>query len=143
MIKSMARLLGVDPGFKPKNVVTMGISVPQEEIYVGPPGLPRFCRDLDEQVGTISGVVSVGAIAHLPFRGNAGRAFQIEGRPPAEPGQMPNSDYSVACPNYFRTMGIPSEWPGVYATRYPERARGHCHQRDHGPHVLAEGRPCG
>ena len=107
MIKSMARLLGVDPGFKPKNVVTMGISVPQEEIYVGPPGLPRFCRDLDEHVGTISGVVSVGAIAHLPFRGNAGRAFQIEGRPPAEPGQMPNSDYSVACPNYFRTMGIP------------------------------------
>jgi putative ABC transport system permease protein len=107
MIKSMTRLLGVDPGFNPKNVVTMGISVPQEEIYVGPPGLPRFCQDLDEHVGTIPGVVSVGAIAHLPFRGNAGRGFQIEGRPPAEPGQMPGADYSVVCPNYFRTMGIP------------------------------------
>jgi putative ABC transport system permease protein len=107
MIKSMAQLLGVDPGLNSKNVLTMWMSVPQEEIYVGPPGLPRFCRDLDEHVGAIPGVVSVGAAAHLPFIGNAGRAFQIEGRPPADPGTMPNADYNVACPNYFRTMGIP------------------------------------
>jgi putative ABC transport system permease protein len=107
MIKSMTRLLGVDPGLNPKNVLTMGMSVPQEEIYVGPPGLPRFCQDLDERVGSIPGVVSVSAIAHLPFQGNAGRGFQIEGRPPADPGHMPGASYSVACPNYFRTMGIP------------------------------------
>jgi predicted permease len=107
MIKSMTRLLGVDPGLNPKNVLVMGMSVPQEEIYVGPPGLPRFCRDLDEHVGAIPGVVSVGAVAHLPFQGNAGRGFQIEGRPPEDPGHMPGAGYSVACPNYFRTMGIP------------------------------------
>ena len=65
----------------------MAMSVPQEEIYVGPPGLPRFCQDLDEHVGAIPGVLSVGAVAHLPFQGNAGRSFQIEGRPPADPGQ--------------------------------------------------------
>jgi putative ABC transport system permease protein len=107
MIKSMTRLLGVDPGLNAKNVLTLGMSVPQEEIYVGPPGLPRFCQDLDEHVGAIPGVVSVGAIAHLPFEGNAGRGFQIEGRPPADPGKMPGANYTVACPNYFRTMGIP------------------------------------
>ncbi|HUB79256.1 MAG TPA: ABC transporter permease [Bryobacteraceae bacterium] len=107
MIKSMSRLLGVDPGMKPKNVLTMIVSVPQEEIYVGPPGLPRFCQDLNERAGSIPGIVSVGAVAHLPFEGNAGRGFQIEGRPPADPGNMPGANYSVACPNYFRTMGIP------------------------------------
>ena len=107
MIKSMTRLLGVDPGLNPKNVLIMGMSVPQEEIYVGPPGLPRFCQDLEEHVAAIPGVVSVGAVAHLPFRGNAGRSFQIEGRPPADPGRLPGASYSVACPNYFRTMGIP------------------------------------
>jgi putative ABC transport system permease protein len=74
---------------------------------VGPPGLPRFCQDLDEQVGAIPGVVSVGAVAHLPFEGNAGRSFQIEGQPPAAPGKLPGASYTVACPNYFRTMGIP------------------------------------
>jgi putative ABC transport system permease protein len=107
MIKSMSRLLGVDPGLNPKNVLAVGMSVPQEEIYVGPPGLPRLCQDLDQHVGAIPGVLSVGAIAHLPFEGNAGRGFQIEGQPPAAPGHMPGAGYSVACPNYFRTMGIP------------------------------------
>lgn len=107
MIKSMTRLLGVNPGLNPKNVLTLGMSVPQEEIYVGPPGLPRLCQDLEEHVGAIPGVLSVGAVGHLPFEGNAGRGFQIEGRPPAAPGQLPGASYSVACPNYFRTMGIP------------------------------------
>ena len=107
MIKSMMRLLGVDPGLNPKNVLTMTMSVPQEEIYVGPPGLPRFCQDLDDHVGAIPGVVSVCAAAHLPFEGNAGRSFQIEGQPPAVPGQLPGASYTVACPNYFRTVGIP------------------------------------
>jgi putative ABC transport system permease protein len=107
MIKSVARLLGVDPGLDPKNVLTLQMSVPQEEIYSGPPGLPRFCQDLDQHVSAIPGVISVGAGAHLPFEGNAGRGFQIEGLPPADPGHLPGADYSVACPNYFRTMGIP------------------------------------
>ena len=107
MIKSMTRLLGVDPGLNPKNVLTMEMSVPQEEIYVGPPDLPRYCQDLTEHIGAIPGVISVGAVGHLPFRGNAGRGFQIEGQPPADPGKMPGANYSVACPGYFRTMGVP------------------------------------
>jgi putative ABC transport system permease protein len=85
----------------------MIMTVPQEEIYVGPPGLPRFCEDLEDHVGAIPGVVAVGAAAHLPMRGGAGRAFQVEGRPPAEPGHFPGANYTVACPGYFRAMGIP------------------------------------
>jgi len=108
MIESMARLLGVDPGLNPKNVLTMQMSLPQINIYYGPPVHARFCQDLDEHVSAIPGVVSVGAIAHLPFEGNAGRGFVIEGRPVPDPkDQGPNANYSVACPNYFRTMGIP------------------------------------
>ena len=107
MIESFARLLGVDPGFNPRNVLTMQMSLPQEDIYTGPPGLPRFCQDVDQHVGVIPGVVSVGAVAQLPFEGSAGQGFQVEGQPPAEPGHVPGADYSVTCPNYFRTIGIP------------------------------------
>jgi putative ABC transport system permease protein len=107
MIKSMTRLMGVDPGLNPKNVLTMYMSVPQEIIYNGPPDLPRCCQEVSDHIGGIPGVVSVGAVGHLPFEGNAGRGFQIEGQPPADPGKMPGASYSVACPNYFRTMGIP------------------------------------
>jgi predicted permease len=106
MIKSMSILLGVDPGFNPKNVLVMTMTVPQDEIYNGPPALPRFCDDLQEHAGTVPGVVSVSAAAHLPMYGQAGRSFQIEGRPPAEPGKFPGGNYTVTCPNYFKTLQI-------------------------------------
>ncbi len=107
MIKSAMRLLSVDPGLDPKNVLTMQMSVPQEDTYTGPPGLPLFCRDLEGHVGAIAGVLSTGAIGDLPFEGNATRSFQIEGRPPADAENMPGASYSVTCPGYFQSMSIP------------------------------------
>jgi len=107
MIMSLSRLLGVDPGFDANNVITMEMSLPQEIIYNGPPDHPLFCRQLDEHVSAIPGVVTVSAVAHLPMSGDAGRGFQIEGRPDPGRGNMPNAAYSVACPNYFRALGVP------------------------------------
>lgn len=52
-------------------------------------------------------MISASAIAHPPLGGNAGRGFQIEGRAPADPQNMPGAAYSVACPDYFRSMRIP------------------------------------
>ena len=107
MIQSMARLLNVEPGLDPHNVITMNISLPQENTYVGPPGHPQFAHDLQEHAGSIPGVVSVSAVSHLPIGGgNAGRGFVIEGRPDPGPENQPGAGYSVICPNYFRTMGI-------------------------------------
>jgi predicted permease len=107
MIKSMSRLLGVDPGFNPKNVLIMGMSLPQEDLYSGPPGHPLFCRNLDEHVSAIPGVITVGAVGHLPMRGDAGRSFAIEGKPDPGRGHRPGAHYSVACPNYFKALGVP------------------------------------
>jgi putative ABC transport system permease protein len=107
MIASLSRLLGVDPGFDPNHVITMQMSLPQEIIYNGPPDHPQFCRAMDEHVSSIPGVVAVGAVAHLPMMGNAGRSFLIEGRPDPGTGNRPGASYSVACPNYFRALGIP------------------------------------
>ncbi len=107
MIQSMARLLNVAPGFDPHNVITLNISLPQENTYVGPPAHPQFAHDLQEHVGSIPGVVSVSATSHLPVGGGyAGRGFVIEGRPDPGPENQPGARYSVICPNYFRTMGI-------------------------------------
>ncbi|HTA23619.1 MAG TPA: ABC transporter permease [Terriglobales bacterium] len=107
MIESMAHLLGVDPGFDPKNVVAMEMSLPQEDLYNGPPGHPRFCQDLDQRVSAIPGVLAVGAVGHLPLQGDAGRSFAVEGQPDPGRGHRPGAHYSVACPNYFKTMGVP------------------------------------
>jgi predicted permease len=107
MIESMARLLKVDPGFNPRNVLTMEMSLPQEDLYNGPPGDARFCQAIDERLGSIPGVVAVGAVAHLPMGGSAGRSFEIEGRPDPGPGNEASANYTVACPNYFRALGVP------------------------------------
>jgi putative ABC transport system permease protein len=106
MMKSLARLLGVDPGLNPKNVLAMQMSLPQEDTYDGPPGLPQFCRDLDAHVGSVPGLVSVSAVGDLPFEGNDTRGFAVEGQPAPDAGHLPGAGYGVACPNYFVTMGI-------------------------------------
>src|SRR5262245_39881120 len=106
MLVSVARLLRVDPGLDPRNVLVLQMSLPQENLYVGPPGNPRFCEALAEQVGSLPGVVSVSGIAHLPLSGaNAGRSLAIEGRPDPGPRNQPGAAYSVACPAIVKAMG--------------------------------------
>ena len=107
MLLSVSRLLRVDPGLDPGNVLVMQMSLPQENLYYGPPGNPRFCEGLDDQVGSVPGVASASAIAHLPLSGaNAGRGLAIEGRPDPGPRNQPGASYSVACPGILRTLGM-------------------------------------
>ena len=107
MIVSVSRLLGVDPGLDPRNVLVMEMSLPQAELYYGPPDHAGFCRALDTQVRSIPGVLSVSAIGHLPIGGGAaGRSFGVEGQPDPGSGQRPGAGYTVACPNILRALGI-------------------------------------
>jgi len=108
MIVSVSRLLNVDPGLDPRNVLVMEMSQPQEDLYYGPPTHLQFCQELDQQVGSVTGVSAVSAIGHLPLSGGgAGRSVAIEGRPDPGPGNRPGAGYTVACPNILRTLGIP------------------------------------
>jgi predicted permease len=106
MIKSLVRLVGVDPGLDPRNVLTVAMALPQPDFY-GPPTRQNFCADVAERVGTLPGVVSVGAVSHLPLTGaNAGRSFAIEGRL-MPPGENASASYRLTCPGYFKSLGIP------------------------------------
>ena len=98
MIASVARLLGVDPGLDPKNVLAMGMSQAQQDLYYGPPAHAGFCPALTTQVGSLPGVISVSAIGHLPLGGgSAGRGIGIEGRPDPGPEKQQGARYSVVC----------------------------------------------
>ena len=108
MTQSMSRLLSVEPGLDPTNLLTMNMSLPQENLYYGPPAHPQFARELRAQVGSVPGVLAVSAVSQLPIGGGmAGRGFVIEGRPDPGRESQPGASYSVICPDYFRTMGIP------------------------------------
>jgi putative ABC transport system permease protein len=108
MIASVARLLGVDPGLDPKNVLVLGMSQGQQNLYYGPPDHPGFCAALTTQVGSLPGVLSASAIGHLPLGGgSAGRGIGIEGRPDPGPEKRPGARYSIVCPGILKTLGIP------------------------------------
>jgi predicted permease len=108
MLVSVARLLGVNPGLDPKNVLVMAMSAPQENLYYGPPGNPRFCAAIGQEVGSVPGVISVSAVGHLPLSGaGAGRGITIEGKPDPGSGRQAGAAYSVACPDVLKTLGIP------------------------------------
>jgi predicted permease len=105
MIKSLVRLVSIDPGLDPANVLVVEMALPQADFY-GPPVRRTFCDEVTERAGTLPGVLSVGAISHLPLSGaNAGRSFSIDGKT-MPPGQTAAASYRLTCPGYFKSMGI-------------------------------------
>jgi len=107
MIKSVARLVSVDPGLDADRVLLMDIALPQEDTY-GPPVRTTFCDSVQQEIASLPGVRAVGAISHLPLSGaNAGRGLTIEGRPVPPPDQGVNASYRLTCPGYFSALGIP------------------------------------
>ncbi len=106
MITSMRRLLEVSPGFNPNGLLTMEMALPQKDFY-GPPTRPLFCQQMEEHVGQKPGVLSVSAVSQLPMVGGASRSVTFEGRPEPAPADQVGTGYSIICPNYFHTMGIP------------------------------------
>ena len=73
--------------------------------YYGPPENPQFCDGLTREVGAVPGVISVGAVGHLPLSGaRAGRALSIEGRPDPGSENMPDASSARA----MRSKRLPS-----------------------------------
>ena len=108
LIKSFMRLREVSPGFNPANVLSVRISLPGA---IFPQGEPRVqaMRQTIEQLKSVPGVESVGAVLSLPLSGdtfNVGRSYIREGRP-ATPEESKNAAYLVTTPDYFKTLEVP------------------------------------
>jgi predicted permease len=107
MIRSFVALAAIDPGFDPRGVLTMVVSVTGSK-QAEPPRRASFYQELVEQVRALPGVRSASAINHLPLAGDIwGWPFKVEGRPLPKPGESPTAAYRVVLPGYFETMGIP------------------------------------
>jgi putative ABC transport system permease protein len=108
LLRTMGRLLDVDPGFATRNLLTMQLSVPS----VGYEDMARrtqLYRQIEEQLGRLPGVTSVGIARFLPLataRGNISNALDIQGRPVPRASQ-PEIGINRATPSYFQAMGIP------------------------------------
>ncbi|MBZ5624091.1 MAG: ABC transporter permease, partial [Acidobacteriia bacterium] len=105
LIRSFQRLLDVDPGFRPRNLITISTQMPQSAQK--PEQRAAVLGAMRDELAAIPGVQSVGAVSRLPLLGsNLGAWLFVEGKYlPGEPGY--DVEYRVASPNYFATMGIP------------------------------------
>ncbi len=108
MIKSFSRLQAVDPGFDPKNLLTMRVDLPATK-YEEDEQIVAFYRQATERLATLPGVSSATAINYLPFYSGLGArtSFHIDGREAARPGEEPSTDVRVTDENYFRTLNVP------------------------------------
>jgi predicted permease len=107
MIRSLAAMSQVDPGFNPHNVLSMTVSLPGSQVSA-PGRRLNFYQQMIENLRSIPGVQSVSAINHRPLGGDIwGRDFFIEGRPVPAAADTPGAVYRVVFPGYFSTMQLP------------------------------------
>ena len=106
MVKSLTRVMTVDPGFSPDNVLTMQVSLPKTK-YKTAEDQAAFFKQVLDKARTAPGIESVGAISRLPLSGgSSSRSFTIPGRTPISPGQENTAIFFAVSPDYFQTMRI-------------------------------------
>jgi putative ABC transport system permease protein len=107
LINSFYRLLRVQPGFAPENLLTMEYRLPKNK-YPKPEQQWEFHRQMVEHVRAVAGVQSAAIVRGLPFSGNGGaQTFTLPDRPAPAKGQEPKAMFNTAGVGYFETIGIP------------------------------------
>jgi predicted permease len=106
LARSFVALRRVDPGFDPRGVMTMTLSLAGTR--VAEPGLrSSFYREVLERVRSLPNVSAAGMINHVPIVGdNWGIPFAVQGRAKPRPGEAPSALYRIVFPGYFAAMGI-------------------------------------
>ncbi|HKO96755.1 MAG TPA: ABC transporter permease [Pyrinomonadaceae bacterium] len=107
LIRSFDKLLRVDVGFKPEQLLTLEYRLPRTK-YKETPAQWNFHRQVMDRVQEVPGVQAVALVRGLPFSGNGGSTQIILPDRDAPPqGQEPEVMFNTATPNYFETIGIP------------------------------------
>jgi putative ABC transport system permease protein len=108
---SFARLLRVDPGFDPRNVLTARVTLPIGDTFRPDrdgPAWSAFFDQLMPRFEEIPGVVAAGATSALPLDGEMESSdVSIDGEPPPTAGQPQRTQYVVVAGHYFQTLAIP------------------------------------
>ena len=121
-MRSFVRLIQVNPGFQPANVVTAD-ALMAEDRYPGKPEMLAFYRNALARVRSLPGVESAGMITHLPFGGNDwGNGYEVEGQSVREPNAV--AQIRPVSPGYFSTLGIPLRSGVDFSERDNENAAG-------------------
>ena len=119
MIRSVRNLMALDPGFDPRSVLTLRVSVPRQvapaSAVAAVPGTAPAPADpvvrgraLLERVRAVPGVDTVALGTDLPLDGNASAGiYAAEGMAPTTAQNVPRAYTHRISPEFFSTLRIP------------------------------------
>jgi putative ABC transport system permease protein len=119
LLRSFQRLIAVEPGFNPGNLLTLQVwlpwqNEPEKGRYFTTAQRRAFYEAATTAVRRVPGVRDVALASRLPFRGQNPATFSIEGQPIPADQPLPSSELRFVSPNYFETMQIPVlDGPGL------------------------------
>ena len=106
MIKSFAKLAGVDSGVRADSVLTAHIVLPRQ--YREPERSNAIVAQIFERTSRVPGVTRVGLINNMPFTNwISSSSFTIDGDPVPPEGQEPGAHFRTVGGDYYRVMGMP------------------------------------
>jgi putative ABC transport system permease protein len=107
LIRSFSRLMEVGPGFDPQNVAALTLTISSNR-YDFDPKQVKFFKQVIDNMKSIPGVVSVGAVSELPQGGGEEMdVFAFEGQTrPKNLSEEPTADFRFIDEGYFKTLGV-------------------------------------
>jgi len=106
MIRSLAKLWSVDPGFDPHNLLTFYSSFPPVS---SPNTIRAMWRRTEDSLHAIPGVVAASlTVASLPTQSDSEVPFWLEGQPkPSTQAEMKSALFYLVQPDYLNAMRTP------------------------------------
>jgi putative ABC transport system permease protein len=107
MLRSFNRLQHVDLGFRPDNLLTVKMVLPESK-YSGYEQRVAFVDGILERVRNLTGVISAGTTTNIPLEREIAydSVFDVEGRPRPNPNDIPITSHRLVSPDYLKTLGV-------------------------------------
>ena len=105
--KSLVRLLNVDPGYDPHNVLTAGVYVYGDRYHDKPEAELNYYEQALQRLRSTPGIESVAMASNLPLLTFDRSAFHIQDHPLANDADAPDVDRYSVSPDYFQLLRIP------------------------------------
>jgi putative ABC transport system permease protein len=106
LIRTFIALRSVNPGFDPRNVLTMQMSLTGPR-FEKTAGVAQLVRDAVQRVDALPGVVAAGSTCCLPLEGGYGLPFIVVGRPLTNNPSHGGAGWMTISPSYFDVFKIP------------------------------------
>jgi putative ABC transport system permease protein len=106
LLRSMAAVLRVDPGFRAAGALTARLELPEAR-YPERAQQAVFYRELQSRIAALPGVAAVGTSNFAPLSGSRWTLSTKFLDHPVPAGDEPSLEYRVAGGEFFRAAGIP------------------------------------